>query len=91
MASGRPIVASDLPALGEVLRHGENALLVPPGDARACADAILSLVRDGALARRLASAALTDVRDYTWDRRAERLEALFAAVMTRDAGTGAAA
>lgn len=91
MASGRPIVASDLPALGEVLRHGENALLVPPGDARACADAILSLVHDGALARRLASAALADVRDYTWDRRAERLEALFAAVMTRDAGTGAAA
>ncbi len=35
MACGRPIVASDLPSIGEVLEDGENALLVPPGDATA--------------------------------------------------------
>jgi len=35
MAAGRPIVASDLPALREVLRHEENALLAPPDDPEA--------------------------------------------------------
>ncbi len=37
LAAGRPIVASDLPALREVLRDGANAWLVPPDDAAALA------------------------------------------------------
>lgn len=77
MASGRPIVASNLPALGEILRDGENALLVEAGNVSAFASAIRRLVNDPTLACGLASAALADVADYTWDRRAERLEALF--------------
>ena len=34
MAAGRAIVASDLPAIREILRDNENAVLVPPGDPR---------------------------------------------------------
>ena len=37
MAAGRPLVASDLPASREFLRHEQNALLVPAGDAPALA------------------------------------------------------
>lgn len=85
MASGRPIVASDLPAFREVLRNGENALLVEPGHAPAFAEAILRLVGNESLAQALASAALAEVRDYTWDRRAERLETLFTAVRAHGA------
>ena len=40
LAAGRPIVAPDLPDLREVLRHNENALLVPPDDVDAAAAAI---------------------------------------------------
>ena len=36
MACGRPIVASDLPSIGEVLEDGENALLVPVGSRYSC-------------------------------------------------------
>jgi glycosyltransferase involved in cell wall biosynthesis len=77
MAAERPIVASDLPALREVLRDGEHALLVPPGDPAALAAAIRRLLEDPALAARLAAAARAAVAEYGWDRRAARLEALF--------------
>jgi glycosyltransferase involved in cell wall biosynthesis len=80
MAAGRPIVASDLPAIREVLTHEVDALLVPPGDDAAMAAAIARLLEDRALAGRLAAAAQDRVRDYGWDTRAERLEALLAQV-----------
>jgi glycosyltransferase involved in cell wall biosynthesis len=41
-----PVVASDIPALREVVREGENALLVPPADPVALATAITSLLDD---------------------------------------------
>jgi glycosyltransferase involved in cell wall biosynthesis len=77
MAAGRAIVASDLPAIREVLRHEVNALLVAPGDSAALARAIDRLLGDSQLALKLARNALNDVDDYTWSRRAERLETLF--------------
>lgn len=77
MAAGRPIVASDLPSIREVLEHEVHALLVAPGDAAAMARAIARLLADPALASRLAHAALERVPEYSWDRRAERLDALF--------------
>ena len=82
MAAGRAIVASDLPAIREVLRDGENALLVPPGDPQALAAASQrsrTTRRCGASRRRRAFEERR--RDYTWARRAERLEALFTAVL----------
>jgi glycosyltransferase involved in cell wall biosynthesis len=81
MASGRPIVASDLPSFREVLTDGRNALLVEAGNPRALTAGIRRIKEDGALGERLARQALEDVRDYTWARRAERLEALFAEVL----------
>ncbi len=76
MAAGRPIVASDLPALREVLRPEENAILVEAGNAGALAAGIERVAADPALARRLARQASMDAAGYTWERRAERLEAL---------------
>ena len=74
MAAGRAIVASDLPAIREVLTDGVDALLVPPGDAAALAAAIARLLDDRALASRLAQAAFDRAAEFSWDRRAERLE-----------------
>jgi glycosyltransferase involved in cell wall biosynthesis len=81
MAAGRAIVASDLPSIREVLTHGKTALLVTPGDATALADAIRRLGSDPSLRARLGAAARADVEEYSWNRRAERLETLFRQVL----------
>jgi glycosyltransferase involved in cell wall biosynthesis len=90
MASGRPIVASDLPVLSEVLRHEENALLVKTGDAAALASAVTRVLSDPDLARRLQENARADVARYSWESRATRIiEALdhLMAPATADAAT----
>jgi glycosyltransferase involved in cell wall biosynthesis len=56
-AAGRAMVASDVPGCREIARESVNALLVPPRDARAIADAIERLARDDELRRRLGAAA----------------------------------
>jgi glycosyltransferase involved in cell wall biosynthesis len=81
MAAARAIVASDLPSIREVLTDNENALLVKPGDAAAMAEAIRRVINDRDFAQGLARNAFRDVAQYTWARRAERLEKLFAEVL----------
>jgi len=82
LARGGAIIASDLPALGEVLTHNETALLVPSGDAAALAATLSALAADPARRRRLGEAARALSHDYTWDRRAERLDQAFAAAVS---------
>jgi glycosyltransferase involved in cell wall biosynthesis len=53
LACGTPVITADTPAARELLVDDENALLVPPGDARALAAAIRRLAQDPALARRI--------------------------------------
>ncbi len=74
MASGRAIVASDLPTNAEVVSDGESALLTPPSDVEALAAAIRRLRDDPALRQRLADNAYATVMEsYTWDARAKAI------------------
>ena len=73
MAAGRPIVASDLPSLREVLRHGDNAWLMQPDDPAALAQGIQHLLAEPALAARLAAQAQEEVQAYTWEQRAANI------------------
>ena len=81
LALGKPIVASDLPALREVLRDQENAILVPPDRPLALAAALREVLDDPALAERLGRGARADAPQYSWDRRAWRLEMLMRAAI----------
>ena len=55
-ACGRPLIATDVPGCREIAREGVNALLVPPDDARALANAIATLVTDRELRARFGKA-----------------------------------
>lgn len=71
MAAGKPIIASDLPHVREVLRHEGTALLMPAEDMDAWVAAVKRL-EDPLLASRLAAAARADLmQGYTWTARAQ--------------------
>jgi colanic acid/amylovoran biosynthesis glycosyltransferase len=68
LACGLPVVTTPMTGIPEVVRHGENGLLVPVGDAAALADAVATLIGDPALFARFAAAARPSVEE-TFDRR----------------------
>ncbi|BAL22943.1 glycosyltransferase family 4 protein [Azoarcus sp. KH32C] len=76
MAAGRLVVASDLPPIREVVRHGENGLLVDPDDPAAWIAAMAQVRANPEAALALAEAGRATARDYGWDTRAQRLLAL---------------
>lgn len=74
MAMGKSIIASALDQIGEVLRHGETAWMVEPGNAEALVSAIERLLGDESLARRLGEAARQDLlAHYTWKEHTRRI------------------
>lgn len=74
MASKSAIVASDLPAWADVVTDEETALLVPPSDVEALANAIQRLKDQPDLREKLAGNAYQCVMsDYTWSARADKI------------------
>jgi len=74
MATGVPVISSDLPVLREVLHDGRNALLVAPADVNGWIAALERLISDQVLARDLGLAAHKEYSDhYTWSQRARRI------------------
>ncbi len=59
----RPVVASRVQGLAEVVQDGRTGLLVPPDDPRALADAVLRLATDPSLAARLATTGRADAAE----------------------------
>jgi glycosyltransferase involved in cell wall biosynthesis len=79
MRCGLPVVSTDAPhGPGEILRHGEDGLLTPVGDPDAMGDALLQLINDDDLRRRMAAAALVNSGRYDPDPIAGAYEGLFA-------------
>lgn len=77
MAAQRPIVASRLPVLQEVLSDHHNSLLANPTDPIDWVHCIRKLLSDRDLARRIAKTAQQDFLDhYTWDQRARRMASI---------------
>jgi len=69
MASQRPIVASDLPSIREVLNEN-NAVLVEPSNPQSLAQGMKIVLSDSILAQHISQRALRDVQPYTWEKRA---------------------
>ena len=79
MAAGVPVVASDVPGIDPViLRHRETAILVPPRDPKALAQAVTTLGTDIECRRRITEHALEVVRQYAdFDQEMDRAVCLY--------------
>lgn len=82
MGAGRPVVASRVAGVPDVVDDGVHGLVVPERDPAALAGAITRLLSDPATAARLGAAARARVeRELTWERAAERYEAALRAAV----------
>lgn len=66
MASGVPVIASDIEPLTEYLKNGENAILIPPMDHEALAQQIVSVLENKRLSEKLAENGLRTAESYSW-------------------------
>ncbi len=73
MAAEKPILATRLPSVMEVLADGENAVLVEPDNPLALAQGIRRILEDKAFSRSISSRARQDVLNYTWEKRAQKI------------------
>lgn len=87
MRCGLPVVSTRCPhGPAEIVRHGEDGLLVPVDDAEAFAGALLHLVENDALRQRMGGAALRNAARFDPSRVAERYDALFRDLARRRRG-----
>ena len=83
MAAGRPVIASDLIGMREVVRNGETGILVPPGDAAALAGAVRELAAHPSRARAMGKRGrdALEAGHFSPDSEAEQVMAVVARVV----------
>jgi len=72
MAAQKPIVASDLPSIREILNEN-NAVLVEPDNSKELAEGIKKVLVDKNMSNKLVNQAYQDVHKYTWQKRAQNI------------------
>ena len=83
MASGKPVIASNVGGIPDIVEDNVDGLLVRAGDRRGLAAAMAALVADEGLRRRLAAGALRKAKAFTASRVVPRIEAVYREVLTR--------
>ena len=84
LGAGKPVVATRVGGVPEIVRDGIEGLLVPPDDPAALADALLALLRDPGLRDRMGAAGRTRQRtEFDIRVMVERLEALYESLFAR--------
>jgi phosphatidylinositol alpha 1,6-mannosyltransferase len=87
LASGLAVVVADAPGSRDIVRHGADGLLCPPGDPGAFAAAVTMLVRDRAERQRLREAGPVRAAAFAWPRVLADFRAALADLATTARGT----
>jgi len=85
MASGLPVVATEISGNRDIVQQGKNGILVEPNSADALAEAIGTLLKDEARRKSIAGRARESVTGYRWDNIAREYVSLYRDVCSRSA------
>lgn len=77
MACGKPIVVSCRGGLAEIVRHEENGLLVDPKDPKKLANAIIKVLQDQVLVKKMRYRNKAEVMKYSWDNIVTNIEDIY--------------
>ena len=77
MASGRPIIASRAGGITDLIMHEQNGLLFPPGDSKALADAILSMLKNPDRAKEMGIKGKTLCQQFSIEKMIEKIDTLY--------------
>lgn len=77
MAAGKPVVATRVGSIPELIEEGQSGFVVEPGDWRAIAERIIRLLQDPALANRMGRAGREKVMGYSMEQIVKRTETVF--------------
>jgi glycosyltransferase involved in cell wall biosynthesis len=91
LASGVPVVSTNVGGVPYVVEHDRTALLVPPRDPAAMATAILALLNDPAKALRFREAGIQSVQQYTWAKVQNRLLEVYERILRKEGNSMAGA
>lgn len=78
MAASKPVVATNVRGSRDLVKHGKTGLLVDLGDVDGLAEALLRLIRDPELRRRMGETGRAKVQDYALDRVLGEMESIYA-------------
>jgi glycosyltransferase involved in cell wall biosynthesis len=89
MASGKPVIASDIGGMPDIVDPGETGLLVPPGDEQALTDGMRTLLEDRVLLSRMAATSLARVGRLKAGAVVTRIEQVYRDVLREAVGRNA--
>lgn len=81
MSVGKPVVASNIQGYNSVVTHGAEGLLVPPKNAEKLAQALTSLMTDGALRQQMGNEGRLKAVQYDWENVAQRVLDYYVSVL----------
>lgn len=87
MASGTPIVASNIEGYASVVTHGQEGLLVPPKNSTELAKALVFLLKDKSLRQQMGAKGRATAEQYSWERVAQKVVDYYGKVIASRMGS----
>jgi len=77
MAAGKPVVATKTGGIPEIIEHGKNGILVEPSNPKQLGNAIVAIMQDQNLAKKLSKNAISRAQDFDLNQMADKIIALY--------------